>query len=511
MAQKLHIHTLLRSHGLRRLLPYVRRNSTRLGLGMLCALAATTFTYLTVRIFGMFTDAATGVHFDPGLIQRLGDQIRHGQRDPATIQQLLDVVAKAIPDQHAINRDAYLLSLVFFLKGICWYGQSYFVSSASQKALLRLRNDVYSHLQRMGLSFFDRRKTGQLMATVTADIPQIQTAVGQNIIDAVNSPFTIIAGITYVVWLNWRLALLSAAIIPFMSLLIGAARRRMGRATKQMQIALADISELMEETLACVRVVRACVTEEAETQRFIANSQNSYRAYMRGVRIMSSLRPMVELIGSLGITLAIWVGEKQIASDPQHFTLGDLLQFVGAVHYISQAFGGLGNLSLGFQQANVAAERVFALLDEAPDVQDAPDAPDLGPVQGSLQFLDVEFAYDESPVLKGISFSVSPGEALAIVGLSGAGKSTIANLIPRFYDVTGGSIRIDQTDIRSVTTASLRRQIGIVLLKIEDGILLHLLLDPLLERQDGQLQNLHGLDHPRRQHLFLLHPQVLTE
>ncbi|HET6386616.1 MAG TPA: ABC transporter ATP-binding protein [Armatimonadota bacterium] len=448
--------------GIQRLWPYVLANKTRLSFGILCALLATCFTFATVKMLGSIIDAGNAVPIDAALVQQFLSAAQHPPISPVVIHKLALYIQKHQPHPASIDRLAGWLVLLFLLKGLASYGETYLVNAASQRVLLRLRNEVYEHLQRMGLRFFDRRKTGQLMASVTADIPQIQNAVGSYIVDAINSPFTICGGIAYVLWLNWRLAVLSGMIIPVISFFISLARRRMGRATHLMQTALADVSELLEESLTCVRVIRAFVMEDAETLRFVHRSETSYRAYMRGVRIQAALRPLVEFIGALGIVLAIWVGEMQIAANPHAFTLGSLLQFVGVVHYVAEAFGGIGNLSLGFQRANVAAERVFDLLDEKPDVQDAPGAPELGPVRGVVEFRDVHFSYDDDPVLRGISFRAEPGEALAIVGPSGAGKSTIANLLPRFYEVDAGAVLIDGHDVRDVTACSLRRQIGIV-------------------------------------------------
>jgi subfamily B ATP-binding cassette protein MsbA len=426
---------VLRSPGLRRLWPYVKATRKRLVLGILCAMMATVINYLNVGVFKEITDSATG-------------------RRPN--QDLLDTYAR-------------WLVFLFLIKGVFSYGQTYFVNSASQRVLLQIRNEIYEHLQALGIRFFDQRQTGNLMASITADVPQIQTAVGSNIVDSINAPFTIVAGIGAAIYLNWRLALLSAAIIPLMSVLITLATRRMRRATHLMQTALAAISVVLEETLAGIRVVRAFVAEKRETERFVFRSRESLRAYMRGVRIQAALRPTIELIGALGITMAIWMGvhdilhKAPVLAGPEHyFTFGMLLAFIGSLHYVSEGFRSMGGLFLGVQQANVVAERVFALRDEEPEIQDRPGAEELGPLNGRVEFRDVVFAYGTEPVLRRVSLTAEPGEVVAIVGPSGAGKSTIANLVPRFYDVNSGAVLVDGRDVRDVTAASLRRQIGIV-------------------------------------------------
>ena len=434
MASGIKISEISAMAGLRRLRPYVRANMQRLGIGLFCSLIAALADFVNVWTFGKITDSMNRVH----------------------------------PVQHYLNLYAEWLIVVFAIRGICSYGQTYFVNSASQRVLFRLRNDLYEHLQRLGIRFFDSRKTGQLMASITADIPQIQNAVGASIVDFVSAPFIIVVGIALAIYYNWRLALLAVVIIPVMATLITLATKRMRRATHLMQNALADISSFMEETLACIRVVKAFVTEDEETVRFHQRSRESLRAYMRGVRIQAALRPLIDIIGALGITLAVWMGEQDIIHHawvivpPHQFTFGNMVMFIGTIHYISQGFRSLGGLSLGFQQANVASERVFAMLDEEPDIQDRPGAVPLGPVQGRVEFRNVTFAYNTEPVIRNVSFEIEPGQAVAIVGPSGAGKSTIANLIPRFYEVTDGAILVDGHDVRDVTAASLRRQIGIV-------------------------------------------------
>ncbi|MCA1597097.1 MAG: ABC transporter ATP-binding protein/permease [Chloroflexi bacterium] len=405
MPRLINVREVVRARGLQRLWPYVILYKQRIILGTVCAIVASLLMYLATSIFGQIADNLQSDHHDQALLNRL----------------------------------SLALLLVFVVRAGFSYGQAYCVNSGSQRILLRLRNEVYEHLQRMGLRFFDQRKTGQLMAPITADIPQVQVAVASGV-DAVSAPVTVLVGVGAALWYNWRLALLSAVIIPLMATLITLATRRMRRASELMQTSLADISTLLEETLACIRVIR----------------------------VQAALRPMIEVIGASGIVLAIWVGIEQIIqrawtfAPPHYFTFGLLLKFVGTVHFISDAFRSLGGLSLNFQQANVAAERVFDLLDAAPDVHDRPGAVDLGPVSGSIEFRDVTFAYEEEPALRGVSFRVNPGEVLAIVGKSGAGKSTIANLIPRFYEVDRGAVLIDGVDVRDVTAKSLRRQIGIV-------------------------------------------------
>jgi subfamily B ATP-binding cassette protein MsbA len=386
-------------------------------------------------------------------------------------KQLLDTIAEAQKQQldqaglmEQVRRlDHYGLMVVcaFLAKGVFAFGQVYLMANVAQRMAMRIRNQVFEHLQSMSLSFFEARKTGQLMATITNDVPVIQNSFTAGIADSVGAPLVIAGGMTMLFTSNWRLALVSFLVLPVMAVFILGAGRRMRRHTASMQGSLSDISDQAAETLAAIRVVKSFAMERHESDRFARRSWEAFRSIMRGARVRAVLAPVVELLGALGVTLVLWYGGRQVAEGAM--TIGDLGQFIVVLNLVGANARNLGNINLNLQQARAAAERIFGLLDQQPEIQDRPEAVELPRVEGRIQLDEVCFSYSSStPVLEGLSFTLLPGQVGALVGLSGAGKSTIANLIPRFYDVTAGEVLIDGHDVRDVRVQSLRRQIGIV-------------------------------------------------
>jgi subfamily B ATP-binding cassette protein MsbA len=386
-------------------------------------------------------------------------------------KNLLDTIHEAEKQQlHAaalrkqiglLNYYALMVVWVFLAKGIFSYGQVYLLSNVAQRLAMRIRNQVFEHLQGLSLSFFESRKTGQLMAAITADVPVIQNSFTTGIADSVGAPLVILGGMVWLFTTNWRLALVSFLVMPVMAAFIVGAGRRMRRHTASMQVTLADISDVAEETLSAIRVVKSFAMEGHEVRRFARRSWEAFRSMMRGTRVRALLSPIVELLGALGVTLVLWFGGREVAGG--RMTIGDLGMFLVILNLVGANARNLGNINLNLQQARAAAERIFALLDVSPEIRDNPDAVELPRVEGDIRFENVSFSYAiGAPVLRDLTFALRPGQVGALVGDTGAGKSTIANLIPRFYDVTGGAVRIDGYEMRDVKLHSLRRQIGIV-------------------------------------------------
>ncbi len=366
-------------------------------------------------------------------------------------------------DMSGVNLYALIVLGLFLVKGLFSYGQQYFMANAAQRLSMRLRNEVFGHLHRQSMAFFDARKTGQLMSSITNDVPAVQNNFTTAVLDVVSAPITIVGGVGIIFYLNWRLALLAVICLPATMWLIMRASRRMRRNAARLQTCLAEVSELAEETLAGHRAVKAFANEDYEIERFEARSTSVFRTIMKSVRIRAAMGPLVEIIGAVGMMLVIWFGGREIVSGASGFTVGALGSFVLILREIGDAFRNIGSVSLSLSGASAAAERIFNLLDCQPEVKERPDARPLPRLRGSVAFERVDFAYRSGiPVLKGIDFRVEPGQVVALVGRSGAGKSTIAALIPRFYDVSSGAVKLDGVDLREATLASLRGQIGIV-------------------------------------------------
>jgi subfamily B ATP-binding cassette protein MsbA len=375
-----------------------------------------------------------------------------------------DVVRAAIgSNQRKLDFVALAIVVIHVVKWGFTYSQTYLLSSATQRIAVRLRNDLYAHLQSLSLSFYERTRVGHLMARMTNDVGMIQNSAGQ-IIEVVSAPVGVISNAIAIFALNWRLALLATVVMPFMSFTVVKISRGMRSLTSLMQIRLADVAAVVQETLSAVRIVKSFSMEDYETARFESENQRTYGAAMDAVRRSAAMAPTLELIGVMAIAFVLWYGGKMVASHAVNgFDTGRLMTFLLMLKGISDSTRIIGRMNITYHQTMTSAQRVFEILDEVPDVRDAPDAAPLPPIEGRVEFRDVTFAYHGArPVLEHVSFQVEPGQQVALVGPSGAGKSTIANLIPRFYDITSGSVLLDGLDVRSVTVNSLRRQIGIV-------------------------------------------------
>jgi subfamily B ATP-binding cassette protein MsbA len=372
-----------------------------------------------------------------------------------------------------LNFVCIVVIFVFLLKGLLGYGQTYFLSLATQAVTTKLREDIFAHLHRLSLSFFVQRRTGAILSTLTNDVPVIQNAVF-SVRDIVSAPITIVGAFGLLFYTSWRLTLAAIIFVPVMGLVIHKIGRRIRRISDLVQIKLADITTITEETVAGVRIIKSFATETHEVRRFAAENQRTFHAVLMGERKRAQLRPVVEFIGAFGIALVLFLGGNEVAYNAKltaqglaphsNMDTGGLAMFVFLLQQIARAVSDLGSINNTRQQAVAAAERIFKeVLDQESDVVEKPDAIVMGRIEGHVQFQNVSFAYTPGqPVLSGINFEARPGEVVALVGLSGAGKSTLVDLIPRFYDAVEGSVCVDGVDVRDVKLDSLRTQIGIV-------------------------------------------------
>jgi subfamily B ATP-binding cassette protein MsbA len=362
---------------------------------------------------------------------------------------------------------------IFVIKGLLTYGQTYFLSLVAQRVTTRLRDEIFAHLHGLSLSFFDQRRTGSIMSTLTNDLPAIQNAT-MTIRDVVAAPLSIVACLALLFHTSWRLTLAAVVVVPLMGLTISRIGKKMRKISDLVQIRLADITTITEETLAGVRIIKSFATENHEIERFSEENERTFNAVIRGVKQSARLKPVIEFLGAFGIALVIFLAGNEVVRNARlesqglqplsNMTLGGLGMFVVVLQTLARSVGDLGGINNTRQQALAAAQRIFTeVLDQQSDVQEKPDAIEMPPLRGHVELENVSFRYGDGPlVLRDINMEVQPGEVVALVGHSGAGKSTLVDLIPRFYDVTSGSIRIDGIDVRDVKLETLRRQIGIV-------------------------------------------------
>ncbi|MBI4381007.1 MAG: ABC transporter ATP-binding protein [candidate division NC10 bacterium] len=353
------------------------------------------------------------------------------------------------------------LFLVFLAKGALSYLQQLQMRYVSERVQRDIRNDLYAHLQTLSLGFFSRRSTGEIMSRLTSDIESLGEASTELFRNALREPLNIVGLIALLFLIKWQLAVLSLLVLPVAILPIlkfGAKIRRRGTRVQERR---AELSTILQETISGVRIVKAFGMEEYEKRRYWEASDRVFNALMRIVKVDALTSPVLEVLGSVGIVVAVWVGGYLVFS--KSLTPGAFMAFLGALASLYQPVKRISQTNNNIQRGMAGVKRVFELMDAQPEVAERPDAMTLGRMQEAVGFHSVSFAYEpDRLVLQGVSFTAKLSEIVAIVGSSGAGKTTLVNLIPRFYDPTSGSITIDGVDISRVTTRSLREQMGIV-------------------------------------------------
>lgn len=379
---------------------------------------------------------------------------------PWIIKDMIDDVLAA-KNMMMLNVIAVSIVVVFIFRGIFYYGQSYLVSYIGQRVVIDVREVLFRKFQRMPISYFDKHQTGETMSYLTNDVNAMQSALVDNLIEMVTEGAILIGSLAMMVYLDWKLSLLTLVVIP----LVGQAMKVFGRRIKVtgtvIQERLADITSLLQESISSIRVVKSFVREEYEIERFCRQNELNFQAAMKNVQLTSLLTPTVEFLAAVAVTFIVWFGGYEVVNG--EITAGALVAFLTYAVNLANPVKRLSRVYGNLQKAMAAVDRVFDVLDLEETVGNRPGAIDLPATQGHVSVKNVTFEYKPgSPALQHVSLEVAPGQMIAFVGPSGAGKSTIANLIPRFYDVTEGEILIDGHDIRDLTVESLRQQIGIV-------------------------------------------------
>ena len=379
---------------------------------------------------------------------------------PWIIKDMVDQVLKE-KNTDMLNWIVVSIIVVFIIRGIAFYGQSYLMNYVGQRVIIDIRKAVFEKLQRLSLSFYDKNKTGTIMSYVTNDVNALQAAMVENVVEMVTESVILIASIVMMIYLDWRLFLVTFSTFPVVLLFIDQFGKRIRKSGSRIQEATADITSVLQETVSSARVIKSFVREEYEINRFDQENIKSFRANMKYAQLSATLTPTIEFVAAVGVTIILWYGGNSVIEGT--ITAGSLVAFLTYAVNISNPIKRLSRVIGNIQKALAAAQRVFDVLDLPETIHNTPDAKALPMVKGNVRFNNVSFSYNPGEqVLNNVSFDVKPGEMIAFVGPSGAGKSTVASLLPRFYDVTEGSITIDGQDIRQVTLNSLREQVGIV-------------------------------------------------
>ena len=379
---------------------------------------------------------------------------------PMGVRELLDAVFRA-NDSSLLNRMAFVLVVLFVLQSVLNFVGTYLLEWTGERVVADLRKRLYDRLARHDLQFFADQRIGDLTSRLTNDVGAIRTAVTSALVDLITQVLSMAGSIVLMALLNWRLTALVFVVVPVATLAARYFGFRIRRLSRAMQDRLADTTAIAEEALAAVRLVKAFAREEYEVARYSESVEDLFATTRKAVveRILFSTLIGLLFFGALvGI---FWYGGVEVLAG--RLTAGDLVAFIFYAFFIARSVGSLSRLYGTFNTAAGSSDRVFELLDSAPAIRDAPDATELPPVRGRVTFDAVSFRYTPGvPVLDGIDFVAEPGETIALVGPSGAGKTTMLNLIPRFFEPDEGVIRIDDLDIRSVTQRSLREQIAVV-------------------------------------------------
>ena len=379
---------------------------------------------------------------------------------PWVIKDMIDKVLAA-RDMDMLNLICVGIVVIFFVRGIFYYGQGYLVSYIGQRVIVDVRDVLFRKLQRLPISFFDRHQTGEVMSYISNDVAALQSALVERMVEMMTESAIFFGSLVMMVLLDWKLSILTLITVPLVGLAMDIFGKKVRSAGAVIQARMSDITALMQESISSERVVKSFVREEFEIDRFHTQNELNFRAVMKDAQLSSLLTPTVEFLAALAVTVIIWFGGKEVVDGV--ITAGTLVAFLTYAVNLANPVKRLSRIYAQIQKAMAGADRVFALLDMEETVTSAPGAKTLPPVEGRVCFSDVSFSYREDvPALTDLTFTAEPGQMIAFVGPSGAGKSTVANLIPRFYDVTGGSITVDGYDVRDVTTESLRSQIGIV-------------------------------------------------
>jgi len=355
---------------------------------------------------------------------------------------------------------AVLVLILYLVKGFLTYFSTYYVRAVGLQVILDLRKDLYGRIQRQSPAFFSANPTGLLISRLTSDIARMQRTVSGDLADVFRLSFIIAGQVLWVFFLYPAMSALCLFVLPMILYPIIRFGRRLKITSRTSQEKMADVTNILKETITGNRIVKGFGMEDYEVRRFTDALKKVQRQELRGARLVSLSPPIMEMVGALAAASLIGYAGYQISKGA--VDAGQFSSFLFSLGWLYASIKNLAKINNDFQQSMAATHRVFEMMDAEVDVKESPSAAGLAPFTSTIEFREVAFRYKDSPVLEGVNLQVKCGQVIAIVGGSGAGKTTLVNLLPRFYDVTSGSVTLDGTDIRNVTLVSLRSQIALV-------------------------------------------------
>jgi len=378
---------------------------------------------------------------------------------PFLVQHIMDDVF-ARKDQTVLGFLPFLVVGIFAFRGLMNFGQSYLNEYVGLKIINDVRNALNRHFQSLSLSFFHRNPTGSLISRVNSDVFLLRYSITDALASFMKDATSLVALVIVAFLKDWVLASIAFFVFPASVLPVIRLSKKVKRFTRRSQISTGMLTELLQESIQGNRIVKAFGMEKYEDQRFMQENHQLFKQTLRASRTKAIVAPAMELLASFAIGGVVWYGGWSVIAGGR--TQGEFMAFMAAMFLMYGPFKGLTKTYTSVHQGLAGAERVFEILDEQPEIQDKPGARVAQPFKQKIEFHDVCFAYTDAPVLKNIDLEIAAGQMVALVGMSGVGKSTLVDLIPRFYDVSSGSVTIDAIDIRDLTVESLREQIGIV-------------------------------------------------
>jgi subfamily B ATP-binding cassette protein MsbA len=376
-------------------------------------------------------------------------------------------LVKYVIDDIFVKKDASMLYLMpfgvillFFIKGLFFYLQAYFMGFIGQRVITNIRNLVFSSLQKQPLSFFDKTPTGQSISRIMNDVTLIQSTVTDSVTAILIDSFSIIGLIGVVFYRDWKLATISFIVLPFAIYPIVSFGKKLRKVGLKTQKSAARLTSFLHETITGQRIVKAFSMETYENERFKGENEDMFHIIMKRTKIRALSQPIMEVIGGIAIAVVIWYGGGEVIAGRS--TPGNFFSFTAALLLLYEPIKRLNKENHNIQQGLAGAQRVFEIIDRKPEIEDKPDAIELEKVEGVIEFKNAYFKYDEKMVLKNISLRIEKNEVIALVGESGVGKTTLANLIPRFYDISEGRLEIDGIEVQNTTLSSLRKNVALV-------------------------------------------------